>query len=279
VGGLNENGLLVINSSRTKDEIIGSFPSEMRELISKRKIKIIVLDATRTALKHLKRNLPGAMMLGLINGETKILSVNEFGNRFQNILEQKLGPKKGREIVESNIALLNEGAKLAASTPEQMSGAFAGVSDRKEPVAAVQPEDFGKGYGTAGLRSKLSQKDEMGTIKPVNLIEDYQKLFNEDMVKPILEGKNVSWDRFLPVVPSATSRFRDMSYIGSQIPVWDAKKCIACGMCAALCPDSAIYSTITDKPIPDDAADYFKVFKKPPRGIPWGEIRHEPQRY
>ncbi|MBW1739399.1 MAG: 2-oxoacid:acceptor oxidoreductase family protein, partial [Deltaproteobacteria bacterium] len=242
LGGLNENGLLVINSSRTKDEIMGSFPREMRELISKRKIKIIVLDATRAALKHLKRNLPGAMMLGLINGETKILSADDFGNRFQSILEQKLGPKKGREIVESNIALLNEGSKLAASTPEQMPGAFAGVSDRPDPVAAIKPEDFGKGFGTAGLRTKLSPKDEMGTIKPVNLIKNYQKQFEEDMVKPILEGKNVSWDRFLPVVPAATCRFRDMSYIGTQIPVWDAKKCIACGMCAALCPDSAIYS-------------------------------------
>ena len=269
VGGLNKNGLLVINSSSTKDQIIESFPSEIRALISKRKIKIIVLDATRSALKHLKRNLPGAMMLGLINGETKILSADEFGNRFQSILEQKLGPKKGREIVESNIALLSEGAKLATSIPEQMPGVFSGVPDSQEPVKVIQPEDFGKGYGTAGLRTKLSQKDELGTIKPVNLIENYQKQFDEDMVKPIMEGKNVSWDRFLPVVPSATTRFRDMGYIGIQIPVWDAQKCIACGMCTALCPDSAIYTTITDKPIPDEAAAYFKVFKKPPRGIPW----------
>ena len=105
-------------------------------------------DATRAALKHLKRNLPGAMMLGLINGETKILSADGFRKRFQSILEQKLGPKKGREIVESNIALLNEGAKLAASPGQtgrrQMDlheRAGGGARDNGSRVRAPVPAD------------------------------------------------------------------------------------------------------------------------------------------
>ena len=89
------------------------------------------------------------------------------------------------------------------------------------------------------------------------------------MVKPIMAGKKVPWDRFIPVVPSGTSQYKDVSFIGSQLPIWDAAKCIACGMCAASCPDSALHSTVTDKLVPEEAAAYFKVFKKPPKGIPW----------
>jgi Pyruvate/2-oxoacid:ferredoxin oxidoreductase delta subunit len=40
-------------------------------------------------------------------------------------------------------------------------------------------------------------------------------------------------------------------------------------MCAALCPDSAVYTTITDKPIPEDAVPYFRIFKRATKGIPW----------
>jgi pyruvate-ferredoxin/flavodoxin oxidoreductase len=271
VGVLNENGLLVVNSSKTAEEIIDSFPTEMQELVARRKIRVISLDATQAALKHLKRNLPGAMIIGLINGETRILSSDAFEKKFEIILKQKLGAKKGLQIVESNIALLREGARHVSSTPDQGVEMFAKTPEDHSPAGEILPEDFGKGFGTAGLAVKLSEKDELGTIKPPNLIENYQKQFKKDMVDPILEGKKVPWDQFLPVVPAATSRFKDMSFIGTQIPVWDATKCIACGMCTALCPDSALYSTVTDEMIPEGAVPYFKVFKKPPRGIPWDQ--------
>ena len=269
VGGLKENGLLVANSTRTTDELLDSFPPEIREFITAKKIKFIAMDATQAALKHLKRNLPGAMILGLINGETGMLSADAFEKKFKSILEEKLGPKKGREIVQSNTELLKEGAQLTSSTPDEALTAIAAASEDRSPSTAVKPENFGKGPGSAGLRVKLSPKDELGTIKPIHIMENFKEQFNKDMLEPILEGKKVPWDRFLPIVPAATSRARDMSYIATQLPVWDAKKCVACGMCAASCPDSAVYTTITDQPLPEGAVPYFRTFKKPPRGIPW----------
>lgn len=270
--GLKENGLLVINSSKTMEDLIASFPPEMARLITEKKIKVVVADATKRAIKHLKRNLPGSMLLGLINGETGILAPEIFEKKFKRILEEKIGSKKGREIVDSNIALLREGSNLvdAATGPRfvEMTAKPDGTGHGRD----IYPENFGKGPGTAGLRVKLSQKDELGAVKPVNLVENYQQHFHQEMVQPIMEGRKVAWDRFLPFVPTATSRYRDMSYIGTQIPVWDAEKCIACGMCATLCPDSAVYSTITDNSIPKGAARYFKIFKAPPKGIPWKQF-------
>ena len=269
VGGLKANGLLVVNSSRTEDEIMASFSEEMRQRIADKNISLIAVDATQAALKHLKRNLPGAMMLGLINKETGIFTPDAFETRFKSIMAEKLEAKKGFDIIDSNIALLKEGAQHVSSNPDKELTAFAEASDSQTPAALLAPEDFDQHPGAAGLPVTLTEKDEMGTIKPVNLIEDFQKTFREEMVNPIMDGKKVPWDRFIPVVPAATSRYKDMSFMGTQLPVWDATKCIACGMCAVSCPDSALYSTITDKPVPEEAAEYFKVFRKSPKGIPW----------
>ncbi|UCE83204.1 MAG: 2-oxoacid:acceptor oxidoreductase family protein [Deltaproteobacteria bacterium] len=265
VGGLKQDGLFVINSPRSSEEILASFPSQVQKLIEERQIKLITIDATRAALKHLNRNLPGAAILGLINKERNILAEDEFEACLKTAFEEKMGVKKGVEVIESNITLLRYGASVVATS----SSAEVSLDTTCIPYDVAEPENFGQNHRAAGLPVTLTEKDEMGTIKPVNLIENYQETFHEDIVQPIVEGKKVPWDKFLPVVPAATSIYRDMSHIGTQLPVYDASKCIACGLCAASCPDSAIYSTITDQTIPEEAEPYFKVFKKVPKGIPW----------
>jgi pyruvate-ferredoxin/flavodoxin oxidoreductase len=269
VGGLKENGLLVINTTQSCYDLMATFPSQVQALIKYRRIKLMTIDGTRAAMQHLNRNLPGAAFLGLINREMGILGEREFEQRFKKILDKKLGTKK-REMLESNIALLKYGADMASGhVSEKAAGAIA--LDATAPAYTPPlPENFGQGPGASGLPVILSDKDQMGIIKPVNMMENYQEVFYQDMIKPILEGKKVPWDHFLPIVPAGTSRYRDMSFIGTQIPVYDAAKCIACGLCTSSCPDSALISTVTDRPVDGDgAARYFKQFKSPPKGIPW----------
>jgi pyruvate-ferredoxin/flavodoxin oxidoreductase len=273
VGGLKENGLLVVNTTKACDQLMESFPEQVQSLIKYRKIRLLTLDGTQAAIQHLNRNLPGAAILGLVNKEMGILKEKEFEQRFKKILEKKLGGKKGKgkDIIESNLALLRFG--IEHTNPgcgyDRWSSAVLAMPSEMPAYEPPAPEDFGGKPGSAGLPVTLTEKDELGTIKPVNLIENYQEVFHQQMIQPILEGKKVPWDRFLPEVPAATSRFRDMSYIGTAIPVYDPQKCIACGICTASCPDAAISSTITDRPIPEEARRYFKVFKKPPKGVPW----------
>jgi len=269
VGGLKENGLLVINTNKSCYDVMATFPPQVQSLIKYRRVKLMTLDGTRAALQHLNRNLPGAAFLGLINREMGILSEREFEQRFKKILEKKLGTKK-REMLEANLALLKFGADLASGhTNNKATGALA-LDSTAPAYTPPLAEDFGQGPHTAGLPVVLTAKDQMGVIRPVNLKENYQEVFYQDMIKPILDGKKVPWDRFLPIVPAGTSRFRDMSFIGSQLPVYDPAKCIACGLCTASCPDSALISTVTDRPVDENGgARYFKNFKRPPKGIPW----------
>ncbi len=271
VGGLNKRGLFVINTTKSVEELMKSFSPRVQEMIREKEIRMVPIDATHAALKHLKRNLPGAAIVGLINKEMGIVPAEDFESKFKNILEKKIGRKKGLEIIDSNISLLKFGVDHSApdaslSDAVERSGAFV---EACPPYFVARPEDYGQGPATAGLPVSLTARDELGAIKPDNLVENYQELFHEEMVKPILEGKKVPWDRFLPVVPAGTSIYRDMSHVGTQLPVYDASKCSACGLCTASCPDSAIYSTITDRPIPEEASRYFRIFKKVPKGIPW----------
>jgi pyruvate-ferredoxin/flavodoxin oxidoreductase len=270
VGGLKEEGLFVVNTARDSQELLATFPERVQEIIRERRIKLFTLDGTQAAMQHLNRNLPGAAIVGLINKEAGILPEAEFEERFENILREKLGKKKGLEIIDSNMALLRYGAGAASTSVSQelvnRSGAFAANCP---PYVTHLPEDFGQPSKAAGLPVVMTEKDQLGSIKPVNLIENYREQFHREMVQPICEGKKVPWDRFLPVVPAATSCYRDMSHVGAQLPIYNASKCVACGLCVASCPDSALHTTITDRPIPEDAARYFKIFKNPPKGIPW----------
>ncbi len=266
-GGLKRHGLFVINSPRSGDEILASFPPQVQALIADRQIKLVAIDATKAALQTLNRNLPGAAILGLINKEKEILEENEFEVRLKGIFQKKLGEKKGKAVIDSNIALLRYGAALAS--PGSPPGLASGIDTTCVPYDVAEPENFGQNHRAAGLPVYLTEKDEQGTIKPVNLMANYQEIFQQEIVQPIVEGRKVPWDKFLPVVPAATSRYRDMSHVGTQLPVYDASRCTACGLCATCCPDSSLYCTITDRPIPDAAKRYFKVFKKPPKGIPW----------
>ncbi len=115
VGGLKENGLLVINSPKSCYDIMATFSPQVQSLIKYRQIKLMTIDGTRAALQHLNRNLPGAAFLGLINREMGILPEQEFEQRFKKILEKKLGTKK-REMLESNISLLKYGVDRPPAT-------------------------------------------------------------------------------------------------------------------------------------------------------------------
>jgi pyruvate-ferredoxin/flavodoxin oxidoreductase len=270
VTGIREKGLFIVNTPRSAEELLASFPPDIQDIIANKQIRLVALDATAAALKHLNRNLPGTAILGLINTQLGIIGEGDFEERVGNILRGKLGKKKGLEIIESNLALLRFGASMAIDpAPACVGGLTDSDSAGSAQFAPPLPEDFGQGPGSAGLHAELTEKDQLGTIKPPNLWDDYESFFYQEMVKPVSEGRKVPWDHFLPVVPGGTSKYRDMSFIGGQLPVYDASKCTMCGICTATCPDSALYCTITDRPIPEDAARYFKSIKKAPGKLPW----------
>jgi Pyruvate/2-oxoacid:ferredoxin oxidoreductase gamma subunit len=166
VGGLKEKGLLVINSCKNCYDVLATFPPQIQSLIKYRQIKVFTLDATKSALQSLNRNLPGAAVLGLVNKELGILPEKEFEQRFKKILEKKLGAKKGRDIIDSNLAVLRFGIQQGGSGAMEKAAAALALAEDQPQYAPPPPEDFGQKPGTAGLPSASPRKTSWGPSSP-----------------------------------------------------------------------------------------------------------------
>ena len=273
VGGLKERGLLVVNTGRKAEEVIASLPKAMKDIITGRNIRVVTVNATKSALKHLKKNLPGAAIAGIINRELNILPEDEFERRFSKILEKKIGTKKGQEAILSNLSLLRDGIEGAQASSSGNAAAPAIAAGQKSADAAEHlPEDFGQNCRTAGIPVALEKDDELGTIKPINIFDNYQ----EHLIR---DGETDHGGSAFPGTacsyPAATTRYRDLSFIGTQIPVWNAEKCTACGMCAA--PRSARTRRSTRPSLPASCRTRLKHTSRPtknrPREFPGNVLR------
>lgn len=89
--GVKENGVFVINSHYSPDEI--------RVRIKDKKRKIATVNATHIALHHLKRNIPNVPMLGALIKATNLIKKETL----VNVIKEKLAPIMSPSIVEANI--------------------------------------------------------------------------------------------------------------------------------------------------------------------------------
>jgi len=54
------------------------------------------------------------------------------------------------------------------------------------------------------------------------------------------------------IIPAATAKLRDFSYIAPEIPVFDAAQCVGCMLCVAVCPDTAILGKVVPASLADN---------------------------
>ncbi len=239
IKSLKPGGYLIINTVKTFKEIFNITTEEIKEIFNEFKFNIVLIDATTHVLKVLKRNLPGTPILGVINKLTKILPENEFYEIFKQELTAKFGEKKPH-LVEKNLTLLNVPYDMISSNQELKQY----KKDAKSDKNLFLQIDKDKLKYTIPKESYL-EKDELATLEFPNLYkEKYYDKFVSDVLKPFQMGESISWEKFLNIVPAATSKFNNASLIGTHLPVFNAEKCINCGLCITSCPDNALRLTV-----------------------------------
>lgn len=243
IKSLKPGGYLIINTIKTFKEIFNTTTEEIQNIFNEFKFNIVLLDATTHVLKVLKRNLPGTPILGVINKLTKILPEDEFISIFEKELKSKFKEKKSH-LVAKNLTLLNIPFDMISANME------------KEPIKKEKKDEITikeKSRITTELIFKLpdysySEQDELATVDFPNLYkEKYYDKFVNDVLKPFQRGESIKWEKFLNIVPAATSKFNNASLIGTHLPLFRAEKCINCGLCITSCPDSALRFTIIDE--------------------------------
>jgi len=90
--GCHSETMAIINTSKSKNEIKIDIPEE----------NIFVIDATKIALKILKKNIVNTIILGAFAKDTEILSLNAL----KKAIKQKFAIKP--ELVEKNIKAITE---------------------------------------------------------------------------------------------------------------------------------------------------------------------------
>lgn len=94
--GLAEDGIVIVNTSQTPEQV------RTRLGLHSEKVKVLTVDATGIALQTIKRDIPATLMLGSIIRATGLVHLDNT----LHLVEEKLGTKLRREVVESNLTAL-----------------------------------------------------------------------------------------------------------------------------------------------------------------------------
>ena len=89
--GLSDDGLLIVNTSMSAEEVRNKIKATVK--------KLLTIDATSIALKHLGKNIPNTPMIGALVGATEMLDINDVADDFK----KKFKNKFREDIVEGNV--------------------------------------------------------------------------------------------------------------------------------------------------------------------------------
>jgi pyruvate ferredoxin oxidoreductase gamma subunit len=95
--GLSEDGIIMINSSHSIDDL--------KKAASLGRRKLYLLDATKIAMEELNRNLPNTPMLGTLVKSLELIGIDDFLEKFKTSLPKKF-PKN---LIAANISAVKRG--------------------------------------------------------------------------------------------------------------------------------------------------------------------------
>jgi pyruvate-ferredoxin/flavodoxin oxidoreductase len=199
-----DGGVLLLNAPYEPDAVWQHLPSEVQEQISKKHLKVYVIDALHAARE--------AGMGGRINTvmQTCFFAISGVLPREQAIEQikkaiKKTYAKKGEEIIRKNFAAV-DGTLVHLHQLTIPTGVINGKPI--PPTVAIEAPDFVKNVTAIMLANK-------GDMLPVSAMP--------------VDG---TW-------PVGTARWEKRN-VATEIPVWEPKLCIQCNKCAFVCPHAAI---------------------------------------
>ena len=206
VSELRENGTFLLNCSWDEAELNEKLPAHVRRTIAEKNISFYIINATEIAQRlglgsHINMVLQSAFF-ALAN----VIPVADALKYMKDAAEKTYG-KKGRSVVEKNIAAIDEGA----------------VGIRKVNI----PDSWKTAADTAADTTDTRPAVVRNILEPIN------KQKGDDLPVSTFVGYE---DGTIEVGLTAYEKRR----IAVQIPVWDESKCLQCNKCSFVCPHAVI---------------------------------------
>ncbi|MCA9666140.1 MAG: pyruvate:ferredoxin (flavodoxin) oxidoreductase [Myxococcales bacterium] len=202
---------LLLNSPFGPDEVWERIPKETQQQIIDKKIALWVVDAATVAEEAQLGRRINTVMQTCFFKLSEILPVDDAIGRIKSAIE-KTYKKRGEAVLARNYAAVD--------------GALRGLSRIEVPREATSKRYRASGVSALGSAGGAEATD-----------------FVQKVTSMIIEGRG----DLLPVsampvdgtFPTGTARFEKRS-IAREIPIWNESICIDCGLCAAVCPHTAI---------------------------------------
>ncbi len=234
IKGLRDGGTFLLNTVTPKEDIEKLLPNSYKIILAKRHAKLYIIDATHAALECGFRPGLGVntiMQSAFFKLNEQIMDYEEAKQHMKEFA-QKTYAKKGQELVDMNCKAVDMGESKIVEV------------EVKPEWANLEPE------------TKIE-----ATNRPRFVREIADKIDS-------LEGDNLPLSVFTGradcSMPSGTAQFEKRG-TASQVPVWDASKCIQCNQCSFVCPHATIRPFLVSKDEEANApegVDYLKAVGK-----------------
>jgi len=236
LAGLKKGGVFIIQSDLdTADQVWARIPARFQKVIVDNEIKVFYLDAFKIAREEasdpeLQFRMQGNAFQGAFFKSSAVmananLTEDTLFKAITDQLQHKFG-SKGARIVEDNVRVVRRGY----SEVHEITNKTVGTGPAKTHDAAEEP-----------VMLKFVPKGAEPNTDVHRFWEQIGSFYATG------KGNDTLADPFigLSCIPVATGIFRDMTQIRFEHPEWDAEKCIGCGACWTICPDTALPSLVT----------------------------------
>ena len=213
----------LLNSPYGPDEVWDKLPAKVQQQIIDKKLKFYVVDAYRVAREAEMGVRINTVMQTCFFKLANIIPPEEAIAQIKDAIKKTYGKKGGGTIVERNNAAV-DGA-LASLAQVKVPGQVTSTLHMVPPVPADAP---------AFVKDVLGMMiANRGDDLPVSAMP--------------CDG----------TFPTGTTQYEKRS-IAQDIPIWDAKICIQCGLCSLACPHATIRMKAYDPALLAGAPEGFK---------------------
>jgi len=218
-----EGATFLLNSPFPAEEVWDHLPAEVQKQIIDKKLKFYVVDAYRVAKETGLGVRINTVMQTCFFALANVIPVEQAIKEIKDQIVKSYGKKGGSAIIEKN---------------------FAAVDKALESLREVKVPD------------RVTSNIHM--VPPVP--EDAPP-FVKNVLGPMIayRGDDLPVSA-LPVdgtFPTGTTKYEKRS-IALEIPIWDPKICIQCGLCSLVCPHAAIRMKAYDPAVLANAPEGFK---------------------
>jgi pyruvate-ferredoxin/flavodoxin oxidoreductase len=217
-----KNGIFLLNSIYSKDEVWNHLPQEVQKSIIDKKLKFYVIDGYAVAEKTGMGNRINTIMQTCFFAISGVLPREEAIHQIKKFIKKSYS-KRGETVVQQNYAAVDSSLENLheVTVPEKVSS----TTTRRQAVSSKAPQFVRETLGVIIA--------DNGNDLPVS--------------KMPIDG----------TFPTGTTQWEKRN-LTLSIPVWEADLCIQCGKCAFVCPHATIRQKVYDPALLKNAPATFK---------------------